>query len=102
MPQARGGRVCRHVSPLACATKLFMRREANRLEDKQQHHTQGPKSFDASTGNQRFWRAASMRSIRSSIIGLDDRGIMRKGAQNTILSPNTVDRRSNRVTCGGL
>jgi hypothetical protein len=47
-------------------------------------------------------RAASMRSTSFSMIGLDDSGIMRIGAQNTIVSPNTVGRRSDKVTCGGL
>ena len=53
-------------------------------------------------GPQRSWRAASMRSMSFSIIGLVGSGINRAGAQNTIVSPNTDGLRSDRVTCGGL
>ena len=41
-----------------------------------------------------------MGSMSFSIIGLVDSGISRAGAQNTIVSPNTDGRRSDRVTCG--
>jgi hypothetical protein len=40
-----------------------------------------------------------MRSTRSS---MHDSGFMREVGKNTIVSPNTVSRRSYRVTCGGL
>ena len=43
-----------------------------------------------------------MRSISFSIVGLGDSGMSRAGAQNTIVSPNTLGRRSDKVTCGGL
>jgi hypothetical protein len=43
-----------------------------------------------------------MRWTSFSMIGSDDSGMKRVGPKNTIVSPNTLGRRSDRVTYGGL
>ena len=45
--------------------------------------------------------AASTRSIRASMTGLLHKGNMLTGAQKATVSPNTVRRRTDRVTYGG-
>src|SRR5262249_61119798 len=59
---------------------------------------QAPCDSACSMGAQSRRRASSMRSISFSIVGLGDRGIIRNGAQNTIVSPNMLGRRSDKVT----
>jgi hypothetical protein len=43
-----------------------------------------------------------MRSINSLMMGLAENGMKRIGALNVISSPNTVGRRKDKVTRGGL
>jgi len=52
-------------------------------------------------GSHHFRRAASTRSIRVSMTGLLHKGNMLTGAQKATVSPNTVRRRTDRVTYGG-
>ena len=77
-------------------------RERTRAEAGGQHALFFDGGYLIQYGSPTFKNEYGTRSISFSMIGLDDSGINRVGAQNTIVSPNTVGRRIDRLTCGGL